>query len=46
MRNEVGLQRAKKERNIPHKINGRRANWIGHVLLRNCLIKRDIEGKV
>jgi len=24
----------------------RKANWIGHILLRNCLIKQVIEGKI
>ena len=23
-----------------------KANWIGHVLLGNCLLKHDIEGKI
>jgi len=25
---------------------GRRRNWIGHILRRNCLLKPDIEGKI
>jgi len=25
---------------------GRKANWIGHILRRNCLLKRVIEGKI
>jgi hypothetical protein len=32
--------------NIIHTINGRKANWIGHSTLRNCLLKRVIEGKI
>jgi hypothetical protein len=43
--NEEGLQRVKKERNIIHTVKRRRANWIGHILRRNCLIKHVIEGK-
>jgi hypothetical protein len=35
----------KEERNILHTIR-RKANWIGHVLRRNCLLKHIIEGKI
>jgi hypothetical protein len=34
------------ETNILQTINRREANWIGHVLRRNCLLKHVIEGKV
>jgi hypothetical protein len=27
-------------------IKRRKANWIGHILRRNNLLKRDIEGKI
>jgi hypothetical protein len=27
-------------------IKGRKANWIGHILHRNCLLKQVIEGKI
>jgi hypothetical protein len=27
-------------------INRRKANWIGHILRRNCLLKHVIEGKL
>jgi hypothetical protein len=40
-----GLHRVKKERNILHTIRRRKANWIGHILRRNCLLKHIIEGK-
>jgi hypothetical protein len=30
---------------ILHTINRRKANWIHHILLRNCLLKHVIEGK-
>jgi hypothetical protein len=36
----------KKERNILYEIRKRKANWIGHILLRNCLLQRVIEGKI
>jgi hypothetical protein len=38
--------RAKVERNIVHIIKRRKANWIGHILRRNCLLKHVIEGKI
>jgi len=31
---------------ILHKIRKRKANWIGHILRRNCLLKQVIEGKI
>ena len=31
---------------ILHKITNRKANWIGHILRRNCLVKHASEGKV
>jgi hypothetical protein len=44
--NEEVLHRVKEERNILHKIKRRKANWIGHILRRNCLLKHMIEGKL
>jgi hypothetical protein len=38
VRNEVVLLRVKGERNILHEISKRKANWIGHILCRNCLL--------
>ena len=29
-----------------HEIRKRKANWIGHILCRNCLLQRVIEGKM
>jgi hypothetical protein len=47
VRNEEVLHRVKEERNILHaKKKGRKANLIGHVLHRNCLLKHAIEGKI
>ena len=37
--------RVKEQRNILHEIRKRKANWIGHILRRNCLPQRVIEGK-
>jgi hypothetical protein len=37
---------AKEERNILHALNRRKANWIGHILRRNCLLKHVMEGKL
>jgi hypothetical protein len=46
VRNEEVLHRFKEERNILHTIKRRKANWIGHILRRNCLLKHVIEGKL
>jgi hypothetical protein len=46
VRNEEVLYRVKEERNILHTIKRRKANWIGHILRRNCLLKHVIEGKL
>jgi hypothetical protein len=40
------LYRVKEERNIIHTIKRRKANWIGHILHRNCLLKHVTEGKI
>jgi len=34
------------QRNILHEIIKRKANWIGHTLRRNCLLKQVIEGNI
>jgi len=39
------LLRVKEQRNILHETRKRKANWIGHILRRNCLLQRVIEGK-
>ena len=46
MRNEEVLLRVKEQRNILDEIRKRKANWIGHVLLRNCILQRVIEAKI
>ena len=46
MRNEQELPRGKEEIKTLHKIKGSKANYIGHILRRNCILKHVIEGKV
>jgi len=46
VRNEDVLLWVKEQRNILHEIRKRKANWIGHILRRNCLLQRVIEGKI
>jgi replicative superfamily II helicase len=46
VRNEEVLQRVKEEKNILQTITRRKANWIGHILHRNCLLKQATEGKM
>jgi len=46
VRNEEVLLRVEEERNIVHTIKRMKANWIGHVLRRNCLLKHVTEGKI
>jgi hypothetical protein len=46
VRNEDVLLRVKEQRNILHEILKRKANWIGHILRRNCLLQRVIEEKI
>jgi hypothetical protein len=45
VRNEEVLLKVKEQRNILHEISKRTANWIGHILLRNCL-RQVIDGKI
>jgi len=46
VRNEEVLLKVKEQRNILHEIRKRKANWIGHILRRNCLLQQVIEGKI
>jgi len=46
VRNEEVLVKVKEQRNILHEISKRKANWIGHILHRNCLVQRVTEGKI
>jgi hypothetical protein len=46
VRNEEVLLRVKDQRNIPHEISKRKANWIGRIFRRNCLLRQLIEEKI
>ena len=46
VRNEEVLLRVNEQRNILHEIRKRKANWIGHILRKNCLLKQVIEGQI
>ena len=46
VRSEEVLLRVNEQRNILHEIRKRKANWIGHILRRNCLLQQVIEGKI
>ena len=38
VRNEEVLHRVKEDRNIIHTVKRRKADWIGDILRRNCLL--------
>jgi hypothetical protein len=40
------ILRVKEQRNILHEISKRKANWIGHILRRKCLLRQVIEEKI
>jgi hypothetical protein len=46
VRNEEVLLRVSEQRNILHEIRKRKADWIGHILRRNFLLKEVIEGNI
>jgi hypothetical protein len=46
VRNEEVLQRVKKERDILQTVERKKANWIGQILCRNCLLTRDNKRKI
>ena len=39
VRNEEVLLRVKEQRNVLHEISKRKANWIGDIMRRNCLLQ-------
>jgi len=45
VKNEELLRRVNEKRNILHTVKRRKANRIGHILRRDCLLKHVIEGK-
>ena len=46
VRSDEVLHRVEEERNVVQTANRRKANWIGQILCRNCLLKQVIEGKI
>jgi hypothetical protein len=46
VKNEEVLLRVKEQSNILHEISKWKANWIGHILRRNCLLQQVVEGKI
>jgi hypothetical protein len=46
VRNEDVLLKVKEQRNILHEIRKRKANWIGLILRRNCLLQRVTDVKI
>jgi hypothetical protein len=45
VRNEEVLRGVKEENDILRTVQQRQANCTGHILCRNCLLKRVIEGR-
>jgi hypothetical protein len=43
VRNEEALNRVEEERNTLHTMKRRKANFIGHILCRNCLLNTLME---
>jgi hypothetical protein len=43
VRNEEVLRIVKEDKNTLHTLKIRKANWIGHILHRNCLLKHVVE---
>jgi hypothetical protein len=46
VRNEEVSLGVKEQRIILHEISKWKANWIGHILRRDCLLQQVIEGKI
>jgi len=46
VRNLEIFRRVKEERTILHTIKRKKVKCIGHILLRNCLLKHVTEGKM
>jgi len=46
VRNEEVLQRVKEESNILQAIRRRKANWVGYILRRKCLLKHITKRKI
>jgi hypothetical protein len=46
VRNKEVLQTVNEDRNILQTIKLRKANWTGHILCKNCLLKHVSKGKI
>ena len=46
VRNEEVLLGVNEQRNVLYEITKRKANWIGHILCRNCFLKQVTQGKI
>jgi len=46
VRKEDVIHTVKEQRNILHEISKRKANLIGHILRKNCLLQQVIERKI
>jgi hypothetical protein len=46
VRNEEVLLRVSEQRDILHEIRKRKANWIGHILRKNCVLQHITEGEI
>jgi hypothetical protein len=46
VQNKELLLGVKEQWNILHEISKRKANWIGHIMHKNCLLRQVIEGKI
>jgi hypothetical protein len=46
LKNEEVLHTVKEGSNIPHTVERRKANLLGHILHTNCLVRQVIEGKI
>lgn len=44
--NEEVLSRVGEKKSIIHTIRQRKANWVGHILRRNCLLHDVVEGRL
>ena len=45
-RSEEVFRRVKEEKNILETIKRRKAHWIGHIVLTNCLLKHVFDGEI
>jgi len=40
------IQRGEEQKKIPKTTKGTTANWIGHILRRNCMLRHIIQGMI